>query len=87
MMDQTHVMYYYWQQPMANTYGRYSLDYTTAAHHSCPQDANRHEGASEERGTRGCHENHDRGQFWGLVRPNTDIVVLLSPSERNITSL
>ena len=20
MMDQTHVMYYYWQQPMANTY-------------------------------------------------------------------
>ena len=22
MMDQTHVMYYYWQQPMANTYVR-----------------------------------------------------------------
>lgn len=20
MMDQTHVMYYYWQQPMTNTY-------------------------------------------------------------------
>ena len=20
MMDQTHVMYYYWQQPMVNTY-------------------------------------------------------------------
>ena len=62
MMDQTHVMYYYWQQPMANTYVNRASEFA----HRTPleltltsaQYAVRHQGATQEAGSRRRHENN-----------------------------
>jgi hypothetical protein len=55
MMDQTHVMYYYWQQPQANTLVIFHCILNPSQ--ACSQNAPHHESTSSQTGTSRSHES------------------------------
>ena len=75
-MDQTHVMYYYWQQPMTNTYVDHFAPYLSQEADVVSQDATSHEGAAQEASVGRCYAHRPRRHARRMV---TGLVPMLVP--------